>query len=585
MDGSGNPWFAADVALRDGRIAAIGDLEGATTDAVLDVSGKVVAPGFIDIHSHAGEGRRSLTSEDPVDRTAPNLTAQGATTLVVNQDGRSPWPISDQRAAMETQGIGPNAVLLVGHGRVRSEVMGDDFRREATPDEVEEMGTLVRQAMSEGAYGLSAGHEYSPMIWSTTDEVVALVDQVAPWSGIYVVHERSSGPEPMWWWPSQDDPGAPSMEDAVRETIEVAERTGVNSVQTHIKARGSHYWGTGAVLVEMIQKARDRGVPIWADAYSYNTTGTDGNTVLIPRFVRDIARREANEADVEDADYTAVLTRLLSDPDTSDMIRMDVAHEIRRRGGTENLLVLENRDPALVGKTLRDLSIEWGLDPVQSALKLQMDGEPARAGGGRLRGFSLSEQDLALFYAQPWVATASDAGITKDGDGSTHPRLLRHLPQAHPAVYPRSGDWDGGERGPQHDLPSRADSRDPGPRHGPGRGCGRTWSVFDLEEIRDMATALEPHQFAEGVEWVFVNGAAVVEGGRTHRHAGGKGAGSEISTRVSRGIAPTLGRLRNQSASIDCKGHRLRSTRSGVDPPPKPHRCPRPSGTPHLMMC
>ena len=191
------PWVYADIGVRDGKIVAVGQLRAATADRTLDVTGKVVTPGFIDLHSHAGEGRRSLSSDDARDRSAPNMIAQGATTLVVNQDGRSPWPISDQRSAFEAKGTGPNTIMMVGHGRVRSMAMGDDFRRAATDDEVAEMQRLVRQAMDEGAYGMSAGHEYTPMIWSTTDEVVSLVSEIKPYGGFYIVHDRSSGAEPM----------------------------------------------------------------------------------------------------------------------------------------------------------------------------------------------------------------------------------------------------------------------------------------------------------------------------------------------------------------------------------------------------
>ncbi len=512
IDGTGNPWFYADIGVRDGVVVAVGDLRDATADRVLDVGGRTVAPGFIDLHSHAGEGRRSLGHEDARNRAAPNMIAQGATTLVVNQDGRSPWPIRDQRADFESGGIGPNAVLLVGHGRLRSEVMGEDFRREATPAEIEQMQALLRQGLGEGAYGMSAGHEYSPMIWSTTEEVVALVGELAPWRGVYVVHERSSGPEPMWWWPSQDAPGAPTMEDSVRETIEVAERTGVNSVQTHIKARGSHYWGTGERLVRMIQQARDRGVPIWADAYSYNTTGSDGSTVLIPPFVRRIAQDEADRAEREDADYSGVLGRLLASPDTAAMIRGDIAHEIRRRGGAGNLLVLEYPTESLVGKTLAELAGERGVSPVEMAIRLQLDGGATRAGGGRLRGFSLSEVDLDVFYAQPWVATASDAGITMEGDGSTHPRFYGTFPRRirRFAMEKGIGTVEDAVRS-MTSLPaqilglrSRGLIRE---------GMHADLVVLDLERVRDLATALDPHQNPEGIDFVFVNGTAVIEDG------------------------------------------------------------------------
>jgi N-acyl-D-amino-acid deacylase len=172
MDGTGNPWFPADIGIQNGRIAAIGQLANAQAARVIDAAGKYVVPGFIDIHSHADDGsgpRGGLRDPDPVRRSAPNLVSQGITTVVVNQDGRSPWPVAGQRAQLEKTGIGPNAMLLVGHGTVRRSVMGDDVRRPATPDETTRMRALVKQALQEGAVGLSAGIEYDPGRWSTTD--------------------------------------------------------------------------------------------------------------------------------------------------------------------------------------------------------------------------------------------------------------------------------------------------------------------------------------------------------------------------------------------------------------------------------
>src|SRR5688572_32233338 len=231
MDGTGNPWFPADIGVTDGRIAAIGKLQGAQAARVIDAAGKYVVPGFIDIHSHADDGsgpRGGFRDPDPIRRSAPNLVSQGITTVVVNQDGRSPWPVADQRAQLEKTGIGPNAMLLVGHGTVRRRVMGDDVRRPARPEEVTSMRALIRQALQEGAVGMSAGLEYEPGRWSTTDEVIELARELPAVNGVYISHERSEGSDPLWYVPSQDGPAAPTLLDAVRETIEIGEKTGAD---------------------------------------------------------------------------------------------------------------------------------------------------------------------------------------------------------------------------------------------------------------------------------------------------------------------------------------------------------------------
>jgi N-acyl-D-amino-acid deacylase len=204
LDGTGNPWFPADIGIRGGRIAAVGNLAGRKADRTLDVSGLVVAPGFIDLHSHAdGLDEDGLRSNDPKRRAAPNLVTQGITTLVVNQDGGSPYSIAAQKEELLTKKFGPNAVLLVGHNTVRAMVMAENkndpfadaeiarMQRLAKPEEVEAMRRLVVEGMKAGAYGISAGLEYIPGRWSDTEEVVALVQELAPFGGF---SSSTSGP-------------------------------------------------------------------------------------------------------------------------------------------------------------------------------------------------------------------------------------------------------------------------------------------------------------------------------------------------------------------------------------------------------
>ena len=294
LDGTGNPWFPANIGIRDGRIAAVGTLAGAKATRLIDATGKYVTPGFIDIHSHADDGSGpdgGLRDPDPQVRAAPNLVSQGITTVVVNHDGRSPWPVAEQRAILEKQPIAVNAMLLVGHGTVRRQVLGNDARRPAKPDEIAKMRTLVRQALTEGAVGLSAGLEYEPGRWSTTEELVELAKELPGVDGIYISHERSEGTDPLWYVPSQDAPGPPTLLDAVRETIEIGEQSGARVVASHLKAKGAHYWGSSAAAVSLIQRARDRGVDVWADQYPYGTSGTDGSTVLIPAWARRVRER------------------------------------------------------------------------------------------------------------------------------------------------------------------------------------------------------------------------------------------------------------------------------------------------------
>ena len=513
-DGTGNPWFYADIGVRNGRIAAVGRLDGATAETRIDARGKVVTPGFIDLHSHADDGsspRGGFRDPDPKRRAAPNLVMQGVTTVVVNQDGRSPLPIAAQKASLTQQGIGPNAILLVGHGSVRAAVMGRDIRRPAKPDEIARMRELVRTGMREGAWGLSAGLEYAPGRWSTTDEVVALAGEVAPYHGIYISHERAEGADPMWYWPSQDSAGPPNLLDAVRETIEIGERTGITVVASHIKAKGANYWGSSGAAINLIERARARGVDVWADQYPYATSGTDGNTVLVPPWA---IERQTGDGRGETGDHAAALRVTLADTAKARMLRRDIAHEIARRGGADRVVAFDYPDSTLVGKTLAQIADAWRLTPVEAAIQLQLRGRADRPGGGRVRGFSLDERDMEVFAAQSWVATASDAGIALAEDGpSTHARYY--------GTFPRKIRQYALDRGvitveqairSMTSLPAQIlGLRDRGMLR---EGFVADIALIDLSRLRDRATFFEPHQYAEGVEQVWVNGTAVVERGQ-----------------------------------------------------------------------
>jgi len=510
LDGTGNPWFRADIGVSDGRIVAVGILDNAGAERVVDATGRYVSPGFIDIHSHADDGSAriggSTIRTDSIHRkAAPNVVSQGVTTVVVNHDGRSPWPIRDQRSILERQGVGPNVMLMVGHGTVRREVMGDDFQRPATDAEVLEMQRLVRQALEEGAIGMSAGLEYVPGRWSTTDEIARLAEELVAFDGVYISHERSEGADPMWFWPSQDDPGPPTLQDAVMETIEIGRHSGARVVASHIKAKGAHFWGSSGSAIQLIQRARDEGVRVWADQYPYATSGSDGNTRLIPAWA-------TSSRDI-DAPPAEQLRMVLADPARNAMVRQDIQHEIRRRGGADRVVIFEYPREEWVGRNLQEVANERGIDPVQMAIDLQLEGDPERRGGGRLRGFSMSELDVENYAAQPWVATASDGGIAVESDGSVHPRYYGTFPRKIRRYAMTAGalSVEAAIRS-QTSLPARIMGL-------PDRGEIRVgnWAdlvVFDMATITDEATFFEPHQHASGIDHVIVNGEFAMKDGQ-----------------------------------------------------------------------
>ena len=508
FDGTGNPWFPADIGVRNGRIEAVGSLARAEATHVIDATGKYVSPGFIDIHSHADDGSRvqgGFRDQNAQIRAAPNLVMQGITTVVVNQDGRSPWPISTQRALIEKNQIGPNTMLLVGHGAVRQVVMGRDIRRPATAEEIMQMRSYVKLALAEGAVGMSAGLEYEPGRWSVTSELVELAKELPAVGGVYISHERSEGSDPLWYVPSQDGPGPPTLLDAVRETIEIGEKSGARVVASHIKAKGANYWGSSAAAISLIERARERGVDVWADQYPYPTSGTDGSTVLIPAW----ATSPAGAAQASGGRAEA-LRQTLMDATKAATVRSNIAHEIARRGGADNVVVYEYTDKSLYGKTLAEIARLWRVDPVEAAIQIQLEGVPTRAGGARMRGFSMDEKDMEAFAKQPWVATSTDAGISLlDGPASTHARFYGSFPRKirHYAIDRGAISIESAIRS-STSLPALIMGlKDRGIIR---EGMIADLVIFDLAALRDKATFFEPHQYSDGVEHVFVNGVAVV---------------------------------------------------------------------------
>ena len=504
LDGTGNPWFYADVAVKDGRIAAVGRLRGKADAArVIDIRGKILSPGFIDIHCHAYDhvaNDKVWTGNNEKRLFAPNFVSQGVTTLVSNQCGTSPIDIGLQRQTLNTRGTGPNVLLLIGHNAVRRLVMRGDWERPATEEEITKMRALIRRGMEDGASGMSSGLEYVPAIWSTNDEVAALVEEIVPFHGVFIAHERASGMSPMWYVPSQHEPGPPNMLGNIRDLIEISERTGGTVVATHIKARGADFWGGSRAIIHLIERARARGVDIWGDGYPYNTSGSDGSTVLIPRWALG-------------NDFPATLEQTLNDPARKTDLIGDIRHNLNWRGGAGNIMVMDYPDKSCIGKTLAELAAARGITDVEMVIRLQMEGSPKQAGGARLRGFSMSEIDIEAFAAQTWCATSSHASIALPGDGPVHARFYGTFPRKirRYALERKVISVEHAVRAATS-LPAQVlGLRDRGMVR---EGFQADLVVFDLEAIKDTATFFEPHQYADGITYVLVGGTPVVEEGK-----------------------------------------------------------------------
>jgi N-acyl-D-amino-acid deacylase len=519
IDGSGNPWFYADVAVKDGRIAAVGTLPGATAARIINATGHIVTPGFIDMHSHADGGLSNMEL-----RHSPNMVAQGITLSVLNQDGRSPrWPIRDQKALYEKQGIGTNAVLLVGHGTMRTRVMGNQRDNQpATDADIQAMQKLVDEGMTDGAFGLSSGLEYDPGRYSETREVVALTRVVKPYGGFYISHERSEGADPMWKVKSDPSPFV-SLIEAVNETITIGRETGVPVVASHLKAKGASYWGSSMVATRLIREAREQGIPVYADHYPYETSGTDGNTVLIPGWSLAPPGQGSGDqlaAGRGGANIKAIFKQRLGLDDDVRKIRMDIAHEIDRRGGAARIVITDYPDPKYVQKSLQFVADDLKVGPVDAAIWLQLNGAD-RSGGARMRGFSLAEIDLDHIMQQDFTATCTDGDIARFGQGVPHARFYGTM-----ARKIRYYSLDRGVISLPHAIRSMTSlaAQIIGLRE---RGLVQKgyWAdlvVFDPKTVADKATFTEPHQYPTGIPFVFVNGVAVVDGGKFTQATPGK---------------------------------------------------------------
>lgn len=475
LDGSGAPWVRADVAIRDGRIAAVGDLSDATAATEHDITGLYLAPGFIDTHSHAAGGlaRAELSEARP-------LLAQGITTMFANPDGGGAADMVRQREALLEHGLGVNVAQLVPHGAIRREVLGMDDRAPSA-SELERMRAMVRAGMDAGAFGLSTGPYYAPGSYADTDELAALAEVAARYGGAYQSHIRDEADYTI------------GLLAAVEEVIEISRRTGMNAVVTHVKALGPRVWGFSAPLVHRIEQARAAGLPIFADQYPYEASATSLTGALAPRWAL---------AGGEDS----LLARIRR-PADRERLAADIAENLERRGGADRIQFRRFRpDPSLEGRTLADAAAERGVDAVEATIQLLAEG------GASIVSFNMNDEDIERLMRQPWTITASDGDLVPMGEGVPHPRSYGTFPRkiARYAVDRGVIDLGTAVRSMTH-LPALVYGlQDRGMVR---EGMAADLVVFDLDRVHDPATFTEPHQLAEGMVHVLVGGRFAIESG------------------------------------------------------------------------
>lgn len=360
VDGTGEPGFVGDVLIRDGLIAAVGrtgEVAAPAGAAVEDLAGLVLAPGFVDIHNHSTD----RIFGDPL---ATTQIAQGVTTIVVGADGSSPWPIARYLERLDGAGLGLQVATFVGHGTVRGMVLGDDFRRAATQEELRTMSRRLAEAMDDGAFGLSSGLEYDPGFYSETDELIALAGVVGARGGLYMSHLRD------------EEEG---LLDAVAEAIRIGDEADLPVQISHVKAGNASVWGRSADVLTAIAAARERGVDIMADQYPY-AAWQSGLGII-------------------------VRSRKFQDPG-------EVADGLAQAGGGLRLQIIGyEQDPGVNGQRLDAIATQWGVSEVDAYMRIMANG------GSSVIGHTMSDEDVDRFMTSALVMTASDGGV-----GSAHPR-------------------------------------------------------------------------------------------------------------------------------------------------------------------
>jgi N-acyl-D-amino-acid deacylase len=504
VDGTGSPWYRGDVAVRGGRIAAVGLLPGAVARDTIDATGLVVAPGFIDMLGH---------SEYPLlhDGRAVSKITQGITTEITGEV-TSVVPVNERtlaglnarsRAAvdwtdldgyfrtLERRGTAINLGTFVTAGSVRRYVMGD-VDRAPTPAELQEMQRQVALAMRQGAMGLSTGMIYAPASFASTDELVALAREAARHGGGYASHIRSEGDR---------------LVQAIEEAIEIGERAGTWVQIHHLKAAGRQNWGSMPRAVAVIEAARSRGVDVSADQYPYPAAGTNLHAVL-PGW--------AHEGGVG-----AMLGRL-RDPETRARLRREVLApdgggsdwSLAAVGGPQGVMIAGMRSDSLrplQGRRLGDVAASRGQEPVDALFDLIL----ADGGGASAVYFAMSEEDIEYAMRQPWVSIGIDAGARAADSTVTerpHPRAYGTFPRVL-CRYVRERQVI-----PLEDA-IRKFTALPAARVGLAdrgvlkAGMYADLTIFDAERVCDRATFEEPVQTSVGIEHVVVNGEPVLRGG------------------------------------------------------------------------
>jgi len=556
-DGSLDPPARFDVAVKGDKIVKVAPSISGSAARIIDASGMIVTPGFIDLHTHVDEGMYF-----PENRACLNFLLQGVTSVILGQCGGSAWPIfekaEDLIGTWTREGIGPNTALLVGHGQVRNIVMGME-NRAPTPDELEKMKALVKEAMDQGASGLSTGLIYTPGSYSKTDEVIALAQVVAPYGGIYHTHIRNERDK---------------LIEAVKEAIQISDKAGLRAHISHFKVMGRANWGLVKEACAVIEAAQARGLKITADQYPYRFSNGSPYSPLVPRAVwtsgspserlsaRDIAGIFDKLSDAELIDLYKKVTpftpiserqmgfltgltharlvqyvapfllgasdfqgagnmrerelflRRMADPAEAAKIRKLVRTAIDTNLGPENYVVGVCAEKVLEGKTLLEVAALKGKSVEDAAIELDLM-------GARCIPLQMCEPDIETIMAKDWVGTGSDATSPPYGVGLVHIRAYTTFPRKI-KNYVLDKPVIGMSRAIRSMTSLPAQIMNWNDRGWIKEGFQADIAVIDPAKLETPATISNPQQYSKGVEALVINGVPVVERGAWNGKLPGK---------------------------------------------------------------
>jgi N-acyl-D-amino-acid deacylase len=475
LDGSGSPAQQVDIGIRGDRVVLIGKNLRQKASRVIDAHGLIVAPGFIDPHTHTFEDL-----SNPATSRNDAYLMQGVTTVATGNDGSSPLQIADALHKWAQQGIGTNAALFIGQGSVRSAVMGMSDAK-PTSEQMDSMKALVDRGMKDGAIGMSTGLYYAPGSYSSTEEVIALAKVAAADGGIYDTHMRDESTYNI------------GLLASVRETIRIGREAHMPVMISHIKALGRDVWGQSSQVIALVDEARAAGVRVTASQYPYDASGTSVEAALIPRWA--------------EVGGSAALLQRIGDPAVRPRLMAEMQKNLDRRGGPESLLMTAAPDKEFIGKTLARIAHERGVSPIEAALII------IQKGGADVASFNMRASDIKNFMRQDWVMTCSDGSPGHPRKYGTFPlKLRKYVFDEHVITLP---------------FAIRSSTSLPAETLGlKDRGLLKTGYfadvvVFDPKTIRARSTYQQPNLLATGVLYLLVNGQLAIDAGKlTKAHAG-----------------------------------------------------------------